>query len=355
MRHSVTRQPIKIKRSGFSLVELIMVIGILLFLIATSAIVVRNVGNKGREKGTMATIVKINGLLNQRIQAYHKVIESSRSQKLLRTRMSSKRGELVTLTGNKKYRVLSDPVVEILVRKDLFRENFPQLPYENTLIDDLIDRTLDGTTAAPVRNSNANLSAEYLYFILTQHDAFGVSPVGEDAFNTSEVGDTDNDGLKEFIDGWGRPLRFYRWPTRLIHPFGSTTIRRDIAGVFFSGLPPAPTLNEADPLKVDPDDPLGRLISENTRTNGLMTPLFSESVDYRYITPPPPPTVPGEYAALGRFWMPLIVSAGEDGILGLYEPNDFTNNGVLAQPTSVPADEGIYDNLTNHNQRAGGR
>ena len=331
-----------------------MVVGILLFLIATSAIVVRNVGNKAREKGTMATIVKINGLLNQRILAYQKVVDSSRSQKLIQTRTNRKRGELVSAMGNKKYQILVQPVVEILVRKDLFRENFPQLRGENVLVEDLIDGTLNGTTTNPISNPDADLSAEFLYFILTQYDSLGISPVGEDAFNTSEVGDTDNDGLKEFIDAWGRPLRFYRWPTRLIHPFGSTIIRRDIAGVFFSGLPPAPTLNEADPLTVDPDDPLGRLLSENTRTNGLMTPLFSDSVDYRLIAPSPP-AYPGEYATLGRYWMPLIVSAGEDGILGLYEPNDFTNNGVLAQPTSVPADEGIFDNLTNHNQRAGGR
>ncbi len=339
MRRSVIHQSVQSKRSGFTIVELMMVVGILLFLIATSAIVVRNVGNKAREKGTMATIVKINGLLNQRIQAYQKVVDSTRSRKLLQARINSKRGELVTATGNKKYQVLVEPVVEILVRKDLFRQNFPQFPGENTDVDDLIDGTKHGTP-----NLDANLSAEYLYFVLTQFDAFGVSPVGEDAFNTSEVGDTDNDGLKEFIDAWGRPLRFYRWPTRLIQPFGSG-IRRDVAGVFFSGLPPAPTLNEADPLTVDSDDPLGRLASENTRTNGLMAALFNDSTNF----------VPGEYATRGRYWMPLIVSAGEDGILGLYEPNDITNNGVLAQPTSVPADEGVFDNLTNHNQRAGGR
>src|SRR5262249_38680487 len=27
-----------------------------------------------------------------------------------------------------------------------------------------------------------------------------------------EVQDTDNDGLPEFVDAWGEPLQFYRWP-----------------------------------------------------------------------------------------------------------------------------------------------
>ena len=49
---------------------------------------------------------------------------------------------------------------------------------------------------------------------------FGVAPVGVDAFLEQEIADTDNDGLPEFVDAWGNPLRFYRWPTRLIKPFG---------------------------------------------------------------------------------------------------------------------------------------
>ena len=51
-------------------------------------------------------------------------------------------------------------------------------------------------------------SSELLYFMLTKMQVFGVPPVGESEFGTSEVRDTDGDGLLEFIDAWGRPLRF---------------------------------------------------------------------------------------------------------------------------------------------------
>ena len=27
------------------------------------------------------------------------------------------------------------------------------------------------------------------------------------------IGDTDDDGAPEFLDGWGRPIEFIRWPT----------------------------------------------------------------------------------------------------------------------------------------------
>ena len=33
-----------------------------------------------------------------------------------------------------------------------------------------------------------------------------------DDFSDREVKDTDGDGLLEFVDAWGQPLQFYRWP-----------------------------------------------------------------------------------------------------------------------------------------------
>lgn len=49
-------------------------------------------------------------------------------------------------------------------------------------------------------------SAECLYLILT------VGPnSARDQFADYEIADTDQDGLPEFVDGWGRPIRFLRW------------------------------------------------------------------------------------------------------------------------------------------------
>lgn len=44
----------------------------------------------------------------------------------------------------------------------------------------------------------------------------GIGPLGSifsaDDFSPNEIRDTDNDGLPEFVDAWGEPLQFYRWP-----------------------------------------------------------------------------------------------------------------------------------------------
>lgn len=358
MHRLQTHQAVRAKRSGFTIVELLMVVGILLFLIATSAFVVRNIGNKARGKATMANIVKVNGLLSQRIQSFQKLLESNRSDKLIQPRLSSKRRQLVSELNNKKYYSLTDPIVEILVKKDLFRENFPQFLVDNREINKAMDASIGapGTAGSLGADGGLSVSSEYLYFVLTQYDGLGIAPVGEDAFTASEVKDTDGDGLKEFVDGWGRPLRFYRWPTRLFRPYGASPgIHREVAGLFFSGLPPVPTsANERDPLAVDADDPLGRLANEDTRSGGLVGTLFNNTASYYYDTDPLT-LFPCEYGVMDTYWLPLIVSAGEDGILGLHEPYDIANNGVLAQPVAVPVVEGVFDNITNHNQRAGGR
>ena len=54
--------------------------------------------------------------------------------------------------------------------------------------------------------------SEMLYALLVE----GLSPLGSafgpDDFTAREVQDTDGDGLPEFVDAWGEPLQFYRWP-----------------------------------------------------------------------------------------------------------------------------------------------
>ncbi len=54
--------------------------------------------------------------------------------------------------------------------------------------------------------------SETLYAILVE----GVGPLGSvfsrDDFSDREVKDTDGDGLPEFVDAWGQPLQFFRWP-----------------------------------------------------------------------------------------------------------------------------------------------
>ncbi|WP_435005331.1 type II secretion system protein [Tundrisphaera lichenicola] len=67
-------------------------------------------------------------------------------------------------------------------------------------------------TARLGKHTHKTARSEALYAVLVE----GLGPLGS-AFNREEfsdrdVADTDGDGLPEFIDAWGEPLQFYRWP-----------------------------------------------------------------------------------------------------------------------------------------------
>ena len=92
----------------------------------------------------------------------------------------------------------------------------------NNNANGLVDEVAEGRqpAAPPARRVANNLSAhkhktarsEMLYALLVE----GSGPLGSvfsrDDFTDKEVKDTDGDGLPEFVDAWGEPLQFYRWP-----------------------------------------------------------------------------------------------------------------------------------------------
>lgn len=59
-------------------------------------------------------------------------------------------------------------------------------------------------------------SAECLYMILAT-TFIGGAPALEQ-IPPSNIGDVDNDGMPEILDGWGRPLGFIRWPVGFQDP-----------------------------------------------------------------------------------------------------------------------------------------
>jgi len=83
------------------------------------------------------------------------------------------------------------------------------VPPSYTIPNPAVLATVQGNLAAHQHNT---ARSETLYAILVS----GVGPLGSvfspDDFSDREVQDTDHDGLPEFVDAWGQPLQFYRWP-----------------------------------------------------------------------------------------------------------------------------------------------
>lgn len=379
---------VRVDRRGFTLIELLVVLGIIAFMASVLGVTISGFLTSAKEAQTLATLRKIDGLIAERQQGLTQFFDSREFRKRVDDfHEGLKDGD--STNGFPPLVEIARDFSVIIGKKELLRESLPQRFVE--LIDtqdangvfvaggdgipDQIQRdeaysvirwVPSGGIKKPEDHSLETESAELLYLALTRFEQYGIPPASVDDFTTAEVSDTDGDGLPEFIDGWGQPLRFYRWPTRLIKPFGLYGIDkfpgtvsvdddgngtnddvleigwpgsddtyipvelRSFAGLYIAGLPrppvltgspPRPILGDFDQLNVDGDDPVGVLLDETLRLSGLPFPINVLSVVHE-----------SRYSTFDTYHKPLVVSAGPDGVLGLYEPfytEDLNFNGVL--------------------------
>ena len=71
---------------------------------------------------------------------------------------------------------------------------------------------VDLVTTNLAAHTHKTARAEVLYALLVESGGPFGSVFNRDDFAPNEVKDTDGDGLPEFVDAWGEPLQFYRWP-----------------------------------------------------------------------------------------------------------------------------------------------
>ncbi len=120
------------------------------------------------------------------------------------------------------------------------------------------------------------------------------------------IADTDNDGVKEIVDGFGQPLQFYRFA------FGTSPLATGLPDPTpyangIQGLNPAPPGSKTSRL-ADPLDPGGRLLSWAISGSGYAQ-VFG-TVAHPIATP----------ASTAYYVIPVLMSAGPDGQLGFQLP-----------------------------------
>lgn len=324
-------------RSAFTLIEIIVVIGLIALLFSLVGVAVMSAIGSAKIAATKATIVKVQGLLQQRLDS---VMLKDPEKRLV---------DSLAVPG----RFPNRKQAEAIARKITARQAFPQTWTEiQTFYPNLLARSNE---TAPAASSvpRPQESAEVLYFLLTRADVLGYPPEGVDVFSSAEVKDTDSppNGKLEIVDAWGRPLRFYRWPTRLVRggPFapGGFTASAMARGL----IPSLPTT--ATDLTHDADDKFGFLrVGTNTGLTAVEANFFeqggapSSGAGSRLFGF-------GAFHTPETFSLPLVVSGGPDLATGLFEPGDITNFGFLAAPD--PSDPtATFDDITNYSIRSGG-
>jgi hypothetical protein len=133
---------------------------------------------------------------------------------------------------------------------------------------------------------------------------------GLDDMTSSELRDTDGDGVSEVCDAWGTPLRLYRWPT------GHARVRQAFAK-----------------STSDPEDP-ENLLADTIWRRSVVIYEF-ERIFHKLEQTPRYPT-----------W--ILVSAGPDRKFGLRSPNP-SRVPLFPDPVEIDAPADEEDNLYSFN------
>ena len=193
---------------GFTVIELLVVIAIIALLAAMAASALSNAAEQARAQRTEAIINKIDQLIMERwdgfrtravpYQAAPNETPLVRAQnrlnalrELQRMELPDRKSDIVNLTTGNTMEITASGVAQSSVFRGYFR------------------RVNAWTSNNPANWTTQYQGAECLYLILSSMRDGDQSAL--EYFTSAEIGDVDEDGMPEILDGWGQPIEFLRW------------------------------------------------------------------------------------------------------------------------------------------------
>lgn len=235
MATQFARRPL---RPAFTLVELLVVMGVLAMLSSMVLVGLSSAAEQARANRTRSQVQKIHELLMPRWDEYrYRRVEDSKTGNV-RVRQAARVDKIRELMRielpDRKSDVIDAPV-------SLSAVPALQLRYQRAITN---ATGAANFAAAQTAWTSDHESSECLYMILASIQVGETN--GLDFFKPSEIGDTDGDGVPEILDGWGQPILFIRWP------YGYPEIATSTTGERRNGL--SQMMDKTSP---DPFDPLG--------------------------------------------------------------------------------------------------
>ncbi len=265
------------KSRGITLVELLVTASIIAILGSVILFSLTASQEAAREAKTKALIATLHGLLMERYESYQ-----------------TRRVPIAIPAGTSPEDVAK---IRLDAIRTLMMYEIPARPSElNNVPNDYKTALVSAYESRKAGMTDERFGAELLYLVIMLATGDGEARA---LFKESDIGDTDPagpDGAPEFLDGWGNPIRFIRWPAGFVSPLQTGD--------------PDSDHDPFDPMKVD-------------------------SGAYRLV--------------------PLIYSAGADGLSGLDNASnyDYPQTGGIRDPYTrlmgAIQDQGeAADNIHNH-------
>jgi prepilin-type N-terminal cleavage/methylation domain-containing protein len=201
-------------RRALTLVELLVTITIIAILAATALLAMAAASDSAKAAKTRAMVVKLHGLVMERWDSYRarRVPFVFSTQGMLPGQVTQ-----AQLQGLRELMLmeLPDRWSEVTDQRR-FSGNF-----QRTALSQAYKHAYDAILAENRRRPRnggkpptpQHQGAECLYMIITMATGDGEAL---ELFSENDIGDADGDGAPEFLDGWGKPISFLRWPAGFV-------------------------------------------------------------------------------------------------------------------------------------------
>jgi prepilin-type N-terminal cleavage/methylation domain-containing protein len=226
-----------IPKRGITLIELLITITIIAIISAAILGTAAAAMEASRRSRTQSIITKLNGLLLERWDSYatrrvsvnpditsNTQIPTSIEAMFLNGQITAvERGQMLMdarLLALRELMMMEMPdrwsdVVNQEMQDNVDLRNVPTILDATPAITQTYRRQLGAIQqgGADLETVLQNQRAECLYLIIMNFTGDGEARTH---FTAQDIGDTDEDGAPEFLDGWGKPIEWIRWPAGFV-------------------------------------------------------------------------------------------------------------------------------------------